>query len=322
MFREALGYPTSGDQGIGAVLVGGGMLLLAAFFSVIGAFLYFPILIGFVFRVVLRGYYVRVMRWTTRHPDEPAPAFDDWNTLLVDGLQAAFISFLYWLPAIVLFVVAAVVGEITSVPDPNAAVAAAKSATGLVVLVGLMYLVAMFYVVPAAVTNFAYHDDFFAAFRLREIVSAVLTEDYAVGWVVTVVYQVVALPFVLLLYLLLLGFFLRAYVGIGVRHVYGLAARDAFDFDSMPVPDDEWDEEVATPEPSKEDLDVTDLVSSEDTRRPDGDGPSESVPSGGYARAGEVDPWRERSDPTSDAEPRDDADHGDDEDPDSREDGR
>lgn len=239
MIREAFRYPTSGEHGIGAVLVGGGLLLLAAFFTLFGYFLlFFPVLVALVFHVALRGYYVRVMRCTIRHPEADAPPFDDWNQLLVDGLQAAFISFIYWLPAIVLFAVAAVVGGITSVLEPSNTVTAARSVTGIFVLAGLLYLVVMAYVLPAAVANFAYHDDFFAAFRMDVILGSVFTEDYAVGWLFTAVYQVVALPFVLLLYLLLLGFFLRAYVGIGVRHVYGTITRDTFDFESMGSPGD------------------------------------------------------------------------------------
>lgn len=256
MIRRAFRYPTSGEHGVGAVLVGGGLLLFATGFAVFGLFLLFiPVLLAPVFYVALRGYYVRVIRWTTRHPGSDPPPFDDWNQLLVDGLQATIVSCIYWIPAVVLFVLAAVVGGITVALTPDTPDPVAQSVAGLLVLAGILYLVVMAYVLPAAVATFAYHDDFFAAFRLGPIARGVFTEDYVVGWIFTVVYRLVALPVVLLLSLVLVGFFLNAFVGIGVRHVYGVITRDAFDFEPMDRPPSTGEEPTASDPPAADTVD-------------------------------------------------------------------
>lgn len=237
MFRETVTYPLAGEDGIGAVLVAGGLLLLALLFVVVSPFLLLlPAFVGLGFLLIVRGYYVRVMRWTTRYPDADAPPFDDWSDLVLDGLRAGFISLLYLLPAFGLFVLAAIVSGFSSVPEPRAVVEALNTVTGLLVLAAGLYLLGVLYLLPAAVANFAYHDDVGAAFDLRVITDGAFTEDYAVGWVFTALYQVLAWPFILLLYLLLVGFFLRAHVGIGVRYVYGRSLRDGLDLEPVPRP--------------------------------------------------------------------------------------
>lgn len=237
MLRDAVTFPTSGDDGVGAVLIAGGLLLLALLLTVMSVFLLFlPVIAAVAFHLLVRGYYVRVLRWTTRQPAADAPPFDDWGDLLTDGLTAAVIALVYWLPAIGVFVLAAIVAGLSSIPEPGAAVDALSTVTGLLVLAGGLYLLVVLYLLPAAVANFAYHDEFGAAFQVRELAGGVLTEDYAVRWVFTLVYQVVLWPFVLLFYLLLLGFFLRAHVSISVRRVYGQGVRDGLDLEPRPLP--------------------------------------------------------------------------------------
>lgn len=245
MFRDAVSYPTTGDDGVGAVLIAGGLLLIAALLSATSIFfLLLPLFVAIAFYVLVRGYYVRVMRWTTRQPDADAPPFDDWGDLLKDGVQAALIAMFYWIPALGLFALAILVAGLSGIPEPGAVVDALSTVTGLLVLAGGLYLVGILYLLPAAVANFAYHDDFNAAFQVRELVGAVLTEDYAVRWVFSMVYQIVAWPFVLLLYLLLVGFFARAHVGISVRRVYGHGLRDGLDLEPRPIPALEPDEDA------------------------------------------------------------------------------
>lgn len=245
MFRDAVSYPTTGDDGVGAVLIAGGLLMIAALLSLTSVFfLFLPLFVAIAFHVLVRGYYIRVMRWTTRQPDADAPPFDDWGELLKDGLQAALVALFYWIPALGLFAMAILVAGLSGIPEPGTVVDALSTVTGLLVLAGGLYLVGILYLLPAAVANFAYHDDFSAAFEVRELVEAVLTEDYAVRWVFTMVYQIVAWPFVLLLYLFLVGFFARAHVGISVRRVYGHGLRDGLDLEPRPIPALEPDEDA------------------------------------------------------------------------------
>lgn len=220
MLGAALDYPTSGPNGSTAVLVGGGLLLVSVPFAFFGLAL--PPLLGIalVCHLAVRGYYVRVLRRVAGDPEPDAPAFDGWGDLLVDGTKAVLVLLGYLLPALVLVVVA-VGGQVTSaVQGPGAAFSTLRTLTGLTVLFLLLYLVGMAYVLPAAVTNFAYTGRLRAAFR-PDVLRGVLTEDYAVGWLLSVVLQAGALPFVLVFQALLVGFFLQFLVGVAVRYVWG-----------------------------------------------------------------------------------------------------
>lgn len=270
MLREAVAYPTSGDDGVEAVLFAGALLVLSAFVAFVSVFLLLiPVVLAIGLHLVVRGYYVRVMRWTTRHPDADAPPFDDWGRLLVDGLKAGVVALLYWMPAIGLFGLAVVVAGLSGVSQVGSAVEAVNTVTGLLVLAGGLYVVAVLYLLPAAVANFAYHDELGAAFRLREVAAGALSEDYAVGWVFTLVYQLVTWPVVTLLSVFLVGTFLQAHVGISVRWVYGRSLRAGLDLETRPPPAADDDEAGSGPTDEREGfVDLGELVDEPD--RPSG----------------------------------------------------
>jgi len=231
MLGEALDYPTSGPDGSKAVLVGGGLLLVSAPFALVGLAL--PPLLGIALagHLAVRGYYVRVLRRVAGSPDTDAPAFGEWGDLLVDGTKALLVLLGYLVPALVLVVVA-VGGQVASaVQGPGAALSTLRTLTGLTVLLLFLYLLGMAYVLPAAVTNFAYTGRVQAAFR-PEVLRGALTEDYAVGWLLSVVLQAVALPFVLVFQALLVGFFLQFLVGVAIRYVWGRSFGAALDLDA------------------------------------------------------------------------------------------
>lgn len=238
MLREALDYPTSGDHGSRAVLTGGGLLLLTAVAGGLGVVL-FPLLgVALVAQLAVRGYYVRALRRAVGRPGAEAPAFDEWGDLLVDGLKAVIVLVGYALPAVVLLVVA-VGGQLASaVGSPGAALAAVRTLTGFSVLFLLLYTLAAAYLLPAAVVNMAYTGQLRDAFRLRTVVGGASTEDYAVGWVISLVVQLVALPVVVLLEFVLVGFLLQFLVGVAVRYIWGRSFGAALGLDPLPLGDD------------------------------------------------------------------------------------
>ena len=56
---------------------------------------------GLLLSFIVSGYLVRVYRGTT-----PPPVFDSWCSLYLDGIKLAIVGFLWFVPAIVIFVVA------------------------------------------------------------------------------------------------------------------------------------------------------------------------------------------------------------------------
>lgn len=167
MIEDSLRYVRNGDDWIKTVLVGGVLTLFG--------FLLVPL-----FLVV--GYYVRVLRGTM-HDDEQPPVFDDWGTMLVEGLKGFAISLAYGL-------VPAVVGAIIAFVGVGGAVAGnsglAGAIGGLVALVGFLVALvlglAAAYVAPAALANYVEKDDVMAGFAFGEIRSVITTGKYAMGW--------------------------------------------------------------------------------------------------------------------------------------------
>lgn len=261
MLREALGFPTRGDSGVKALLIGGTLLLLGGVASVAASaglsrladvpFEPSPVplpelasagtvalaagAIFLVFRLLVRGYYVSVLRRAAATPEAKAPSFGSPRRLFTDGLKAEVVALVYLLPATALLGVALGGDVVAAIEDPRTAIRTARTLASLVLLVGLLYVVGMFYVVPAAVTNFAYEGEFLAAFRVRTVLSGAVSEDYAVGWVLATVTQAMLLPVAFLLQGLLVGFFLRFLVDVAARYLYGRSFGAAMGFDPLTV---------------------------------------------------------------------------------------
>lgn len=253
MFREAMGYPTRQPNG-GRVVFAGGALLAVVFVAVAMTQLGWPYglvaAVGLLPWLLVRGYYVRVIRTTIGRDAPLPPSFSSWRALLADGATAVGISVAYMLPAaIILAPLAAVqlLGNDLSAPIsalPTPVVDGVLSGVGFLAVFALMYLLGALYVLPVAVARFAYTDRVSAAFDIRTVVGGALTEDYATAWFVSVTLQFFVLPVAYLLRIILVGFLLQFVVAVAVRYCYGQGVGDAMGWDPVdpdggPVP---WDE--------------------------------------------------------------------------------
>lgn len=170
--EETLRYPTKRENWIRTVLIGG----LLIFFS----WLVVPLVAAY-------GYAVRVIQQTTAGETEP-PAFDEWGALLVDGLQALVVGFIYLLIPVVVATIT-IGGALVSfaagtVTGEGAALAAGGLAFGLTVSTILALVFG--YVAIAAIVNFAREGDLAAAFDFQLLRQVVLTREYAVPWLVSI----------------------------------------------------------------------------------------------------------------------------------------
>lgn len=172
MFGEALRFPLAGDDGVKSVLIGGILGLLG--------FLVIPVFF-------VQGYTVRVLR-VALEGGEDAPAFDEWGDLLVDGVKLFVIGIVYFLlPTLLMFIsIFAFVGiasvSTAAAGDPNPSALAGAGIVGLLLFaVTVVLFILAAYIVPAAATNFARHDDLGAAFDIRTVIDAAFTADYFVA---------------------------------------------------------------------------------------------------------------------------------------------
>lgn len=289
MLREALDFPTSGDRGSAALLVGSALFLLSAIVAVIGGQV--PVLLDgidaavpavvvlvvlFVLQLAVRGYYVRVLRVTAVERDPVAPSFGTVGSLLRDGLAAVAIAVVYLLPTLLLFAIAAGGNLASAVDNPlqlrdPTSIAAAETVGSLAALLGLFAALASLYLVPGAVTMYAHENRVRSAFDLRSVVRGTVSEDYAVGWVLSLVLQALLLPIVLLLYSLLVGVVLHFLLGVAVRYVWGSSFGTAMGFAPATVetegitPDNGLDGERVDDSPADARVSLLDEAASEET---------------------------------------------------------
>lgn len=187
MLDDALGYPLRTDDRVATLLVGGALILASVF--VLPAF-------------VLQGYLLRVLR-SAATGERAAPSFTDWGELFVDGLKLVVVQAAYGL-VISIPVVAAVVSLIFGgATGSDAGIAAFGAVSLLLLLFATLLSIAVAYVLPAAMTNFALVGELGAAFDVEALREAALSGRYLVGVlfgvVLASVINSVASPFALIL---------------------------------------------------------------------------------------------------------------------------
>ncbi|ADJ15200.1 DUF4013 domain-containing protein [Halalkalicoccus jeotgali] len=166
MIAEAIGYLQEDDDAATTVLLGGVLTLFG--------FLLVPLF-------AVAGYLIRVLDRTARGDDEP-PAFDEWGALIVDGLKASIIAFVYALVPTAVLLAFLVSGGLlgASGSDVLGAIAGIGVLLGLLVWFALTLLVA--YAVPAALANFAETRRLGAGFESATMRRVLVDKTYATGW--------------------------------------------------------------------------------------------------------------------------------------------
>jgi hypothetical protein len=141
------------------------------------------VVVGMLFSVFLSGYMVRIYRGT-----KPAPDFNDWGGLLIDGIKLAIVWFLWVLPIFIVLALGAAIafGFYVSSPDlaPNMAILA------IVLLLVLVALILVLFVLLFAILGAI---RFSRTGSIREGIraSAILSTIRRMGWVSYIVALIV-----------------------------------------------------------------------------------------------------------------------------------
>jgi hypothetical protein len=256
VIREALNYPPSGEHGSRAVLVGGICFTILTVIGFVSWYLlqgepsvaFIPVGVAALWlasedvsvaliavtisylcvQIVLWGYYVSVLRASTGEIDPIAPSFRGIQTV-TDGIKSVIILFVYFFPVVMLGSFGLSIQLLSS---PGTGTTVINTVGAFAFLFGLFTSIASAYLVPAAITLFARENSLRAAFDLSTIRACVLTEDYAVGWVLATLMLLVFTPITLLLQFVLVGVFLRFYLNVSVYNVYARAVTSALDLTS------------------------------------------------------------------------------------------
>jgi len=157
-------YPTNSDNWIKTVLIGGVLTLLSIF--IVPAF--------FVY-----GYTLRVLRAGMADEADP-PVFDDWGTLLKEGVVAFVIVIIYQL--IPLLVMAVTVGGSMAAILSGSEAGAGVGLVGLFGGLALSTLLALVfgYVTLIGLANYAHEGAFGAAFDVDVIRTVAVDGAYAI----------------------------------------------------------------------------------------------------------------------------------------------
>jgi len=159
-------YPMNSDDWIKTILIGGGLTLLSIL--IVPAFLVY-------------GYVLRVLRAGMDGAEEP-PVFDDWGTLLKEGVVAFVVVLIYQL--IPLIVMAVTVGGSIAAMASGTEAGAGVGIVGLFGGLALSTVLALIfgYVTLIGLANYAHEGSFGAAFDFDVIRTVALDGDYAIPW--------------------------------------------------------------------------------------------------------------------------------------------
>lgn len=213
MLEDGLSYPARGEW-IGRVIIGA----VLGFFS----WLLFPALF-------LGGYLMRVLEKTAKGEEEP-PEFTQWGDLLIKGLVAVIISFVYAVVPVIayFFIVSVLIGAGGVIGGDGGGLLAGFGIMSLFMLIPVIFLI--YYLVPAALTNYAQSGEFMDAFNFSEIKPVVLSVDYLLAVLSPLFIAVVTWTITFVLAMTIIGAllipFVQFYFQVSIFRMFGTAYKN------------------------------------------------------------------------------------------------
>ncbi len=141
------------------------------------------------------GYFIEVTK-KTLNKDNNLPEWANWGQLFIQGLVTAVIGLIYFIPALILLMVAAapligvIVSSATTGADPTAALGGAIAGAGVLFFLAALLVLVTIFVVPMAIVFYA-RGGFSAAFKVGEILKACLTGNYIISWIIVMIVSLI-----------------------------------------------------------------------------------------------------------------------------------
>lgn len=155
---KAFTYVTEDERWIGKVGIG-------ALISLLGI-LIVPLLL-------LPGYLVGITRNVMHGEERPLPEWEDFGTLFKDGISVVLAQIVYTLPFWLLMCIAIVAtagfGSLAEMSEEAAAVGITGTAL-LIVCLSFLFAIALFFISPAIVIQYARENELSACFRFGEVI--------------------------------------------------------------------------------------------------------------------------------------------------------
>lgn len=203
MFEETLYYPSEGEQATNTLVIGGLLSVLVL-----------PLLfvLGFLVLVLER----------TANESKDVPEFDDWEDLAVKGAAGLAITAAFYAVPVLLFAAFGDVGIVTGSSE------ASLAGLGVVELGSLLLALALTFVYPAALTNYAATGEIGAAFAFGDIADVITAENYLDAWLVGFVLFFGGLALLAVLSIVsfvgtIVALFLNFYIQVAAYRAFGVA---------------------------------------------------------------------------------------------------
>ncbi|MFW6384437.1 MAG: DUF4013 domain-containing protein [Halodesulfurarchaeum sp.] len=210
MLEDGLSYPMRNEP-IGRLIIGGVLGFLS--------FLILPLF-------ALQGYLYKVLEGTIAGEDDP-PEFTEWGELLAKGIGVTVIGFVYSVVPVVLWLVVtgAFLGTGSAVGGDAGGLVAGLGALALLLFVPVLLLI--YYLVPAAIANYAAEGDLLAAFAIGSITDVILSGEYLLAVLMPIVIGLLVFGVTFVLTLTVIGVvlvpFVQFYGQVAVFRMFGSA---------------------------------------------------------------------------------------------------
>lgn len=220
--NKALRFVTDDKQWISKIIIGA--LLTALGFLIVPA-------------LIVQGYVVKIIRQVMGGDWDGLPEWDDWGKLLGDGFKVAVAQLVYTLPFLVVMLISiAVTAGTAGISGSEDVAAIAATGGGLLMLcLMLLFVVALLFLTPAILIQYAIKDDFGACFRFGEVAAIIRNNlaDILIAFLVTLVASfafsvvtgiLVIIPCLGWIVAFLLGMAIGPYISFVTGHLYGQIA--------------------------------------------------------------------------------------------------
>jgi hypothetical protein len=212
MLEDGLGYPVR-DDWVGRIIIGG----VLGFFS----FLLIPL-------IFLSGYLYRVLEGTIEGDDVP-PEFTDWGEMFTRGVGVTVIAVAYAIiPLLIYAVIVSVFLGAGSMAggDPGGVLAGVGILASVLLIPVLLFA---YYVIPAAIANYASTGQLGAAFDFSTITNVVFTSDYLAAVLLPIVVGILLWIVTVVLVITVVGIlfvpFVQFYGEVAIFRMFGTAFR-------------------------------------------------------------------------------------------------
>lgn len=214
MIGDAFGYLRRSDQWLRTVVIGGVLAFT-------GGLILLPL-------IPLEGYFKRVVRGSAHGARDP-PVFEDWVDLSVEGLKMFLIQIAYALIPFIFIMIGVVSVGMAGITGADAGGFGAAFA-----FVGILLGIFAVYLIPVALTNFAYHDDLGAAFDIRSVLAGAFTKDYLIGFVLALIVGILLGFIGGILMIVVIGIFILFYVQVMTYFILATGAARGLNLENAP----------------------------------------------------------------------------------------